>query len=160
MNAVSVRQLTDMQQAFVFKMLSPGMTQTEAARQAGFKNPSIDGCRLVRIPHVVAALQRERMAQIEVEGGNLAYATLKDCCDPKYPGSVRVSAAKVLASMAGMVKAEAIADRKQLQEMTADELEDQLAKIDQALSKRAEAAKPINGTIVTIEHSESAEPAR
>jgi hypothetical protein len=92
---------------------------------------------------------QQRMTQIEIEGGNLAYKTLKDCCDERYPGSVRVAAASKLAQLAGMVKPDAaLVDRRDLQEMSPDELEAQLAKIDQALAGIASKAKPIGGQIV------------
>ena len=150
MGAVATRRsLTSKQDLFV-EQLTMGCNQTEAARRAGYAHPDVDGWRLVQLPHIVAACATRRAALIELEGGNIAYRTLVACCDERYPGSVRVSAASKLAQLAGMIKPDALlADKRDLQEMSPDELENQLAKIDQALAGIAAKAKPIEGQIVT-----------
>ena len=148
MGAVTTRRLTEKQDKFV-ECLTLGDTQTEAARKAGYSHPDQDGYRLTRLPHIIAETSLRRAALIEIEGGNIAYRTLVACCDERYPGSVRVSAASKLAQMAGMVKPDAaLVDRRDLQEMSPDELEAQLAKIDQALAGIASKAKPIDGQII------------
>jgi len=148
MGAVATRRLTDRQEKFVEYVVS-GECQTEAARKAGYSFPDQDGHRLSRLPHIVAAATARRAALIELEGGNIAYRTLVACCDERYPGSVRVSAASKLAQLAGMIKPDALlADKKDLQDMSPDELENQLAKIDQALAGIAAKAKPIEGQII------------
>ena len=147
--ATRARQLTEKQQAFVENLLLPSVSQTEAARRAGYSAPNVDGCRLAQNPLVAATLMQARMKEIEVLGGTKAYHTLMDCMDEKYPGSVRVSAAKTMATMAGMLKEHGIADRKEMQEMSPDELVDQLAKLDAAIAKLGTNAKPASAQIIT-----------
>lgn len=146
--AIATRQLTEKQQVYVDNILLPGVTQTEAARRAGYAVPHVDGCRLSQNPLVAATLMKARMKQIEVLGGTKAYHTLMDCMDEKYPGNVRVAAAKTMATMAGMLKEQGLADKRDLQEMSPDELEAQLSKIDQALAGIAAKAKPIDGQVI------------
>lgn len=155
MGAVATRRLTDRQEKFIEYVVA-GECQTEAARKAGYSFPDQDGHRLSRLPHIVAAATARRAALIELEGGNIAYRTLVACCDERYPGSVRVSAASKLAQMAGLVKPDSgIADKRELQDMSPDELENQLAKIDQALAGIAAKAKPIEGQVI-IQSSDNA----
>jgi hypothetical protein len=147
--ATAARQLTEKQQAFTTRLLVGGVKPTQAAREAGYAFPEVEAFKLLRHPVIAAELVTQRAKQIEIEGGNLAYQTLKDCCDAKNPGSVRVAAAKTLATMAGMLKPDAaLVDRRDLQEMSPDELEAQLAKIDQALAGIASKAKPIDAQII------------
>ena len=42
------KRLTDKQQAFLDNFMHKDMTQTNAARQAGYSNPSVDAVRLLR----------------------------------------------------------------------------------------------------------------
>ena len=140
------RQITDKQQAFVASLVNGAGNLTAAAREAGYAFPNVDAFRLVRNPAVVQEIIGQRTRLIEIEGGNLAYATLKECMGRENPGSVRVAAAKAVAAMAGMDRgANIMADRKELQEMTADELQSLLTKIDQAQDGIALGAKQIEG---------------
>ena len=43
-----LKRLTDKQQAFLDNFMHKDMTQTNAARQAGYSNPSVDAVRLLR----------------------------------------------------------------------------------------------------------------
>jgi phage terminase small subunit len=51
--------LTDKQKKFV-EFVGGGLTQTAAARQAGFKFASVDGYKLMRTPKIIKALEKER----------------------------------------------------------------------------------------------------
>jgi hypothetical protein len=52
------KPLTDMQRQFV-KMLASGESNTTAAMRAGYENPNI-AYRMLRMPNILAALERER----------------------------------------------------------------------------------------------------
>ena len=54
------KSLTSMQREFVRYMAEFGLTQTAAARMAGFSAPEVDGARLMKSPAVLANLQAER----------------------------------------------------------------------------------------------------
>ena len=55
------RRLKPVQQKFLDFYLHRDMTQTEAARQAGYKNPSVSAVRLLRNPVVAERLQEMRL---------------------------------------------------------------------------------------------------
>ena len=52
--------------------------EREAARQAGFKNPGVDGHRLLTNPEVVSAIVRGQVAFIEEYGRQKAIVATKD----------------------------------------------------------------------------------
>ena len=55
------KRLTPQQQQFLDMYLHKDMTQTEAARQAGDKNPTVQAVRLLRNPVVAERLQEMRL---------------------------------------------------------------------------------------------------
>ena len=55
------KRLTPQQQQFLDMYLHKDMTQTEAARQAGYKNPTVQAVRLLRNPVVAERLQEMRL---------------------------------------------------------------------------------------------------
>tara|TARA_Y100000114_G_scaffold154432_1_gene176449 strand:- start:3149 stop:3673 length:525 start_codon:yes stop_codon:yes gene_type:complete len=55
------KRLTPQQQDFLNNYLHKDMTQTEAARQAGYKNASVSAVRLLRNPVVAERLQEMRL---------------------------------------------------------------------------------------------------
>lgn len=52
-----ISSLTEMQRAFVNQYLVNGFKETDAARYAGYQYPESEGWRLIRLPHVRAAIQ-------------------------------------------------------------------------------------------------------
>ena len=56
-----LRRLKPQQQEFLDYYLHKDMTQTEAARQAGYKNPTVQAVRLLRNPVVQDRLQEMRL---------------------------------------------------------------------------------------------------
>ena len=56
-----LKRLKPMQQEFLNNYLHKDMTQTEAARQAGYKNASVSAVRLLRNPVVAERLQEMRL---------------------------------------------------------------------------------------------------
>ena len=55
------KRLTPQQQQFLDMYLHKDMTQPEAARQAGYKNPTVQAVRLLRNPVVAERLQEMRL---------------------------------------------------------------------------------------------------
>jgi len=56
-----LKRLKPQQQQFLDYYLHRDMTQTEAARQAGYKNPTVQAVRLLRNPVVAERLQEMRL---------------------------------------------------------------------------------------------------
>ena len=54
------KRLTDKQQAFLDNFMHKDMTQTMAARRAGYANPGVDAVRLLRNPVVQERFQEMR----------------------------------------------------------------------------------------------------
>tara|TARA_B100000963_G_C22486330_1_gene607102 strand:- start:294 stop:815 length:522 start_codon:yes stop_codon:yes gene_type:complete len=55
------KRLTDKQQKFLDNFMYKDMTQTASARDAGYKNPTVDAVRLLRNPVIQERLQEMRM---------------------------------------------------------------------------------------------------
>jgi len=142
------RALTQKQALFVESFATGGVTQTEAARRAGYTAPTVDAVRLVRVPHVQKAIKEMRARAIETEGATLAYNTLVDCMKPGNPGSVRVAAAKLMWQAAGILEKHGAAGDKPLQEMSADELRAVIDACDGAMAKVADSARPIKPAVI------------
>lgn len=116
-------------------------------KDAGYTHPQSAYVAL-RAPAVQKAISEYRSRVLATEGATLAYHTLVDCMKPGNPGAVRVAAAKTVWQAAGMMEKGAIAGEKPLQDMSADELMATIAKLDQAMSERAEGAKPVQGKVI------------
>ena len=56
-----LKRLKPQQQQFLDYYLHKDMTQTEAARQSGYKNPTVQAVRLLRNPVVAERLQEMRL---------------------------------------------------------------------------------------------------
>lgn len=141
--AAIVSQLTQMQQDFVFAIVSEGCNPTEAARRAGFESPKAAAYRLPRIPHIAAAIRQERIKLFDADLANVAAHTLRSVMqDTSAPAAARVSAARTVLEVTrelGRAK-EDPADDKSLGEMTADEL---ASLIDRWQGERAAMAKDV-----------------
>jgi phage terminase small subunit len=61
MRLAGLKKLKPQQQDFLNNYLHKDMTQTEAARQAGYKNASVSAVRLLRNPVVAERLQEMRL---------------------------------------------------------------------------------------------------
>ena len=61
MRMAGLKKLKPQQQDFLNNYLHKDMTQTEAARQAGYKNASVSAVRLLRNPVVAERLQEMRL---------------------------------------------------------------------------------------------------
>ena len=143
---VSTAGLTEKQASFLrFYVQNPNVS--EAARLAGYAQAEM-GYQALRSPNVQKALSDMRSRLIETEGATLAYNTLVDLMKPGNPGNVRLGAAKYMLDAAGHGAKPDSAREKSLQDMSADELAATIAKLDEALADRADAAKPLGAAKV------------
>lgn len=127
---MSAANLTEKQAAFV-KFMVGGLAQGAAAQAAGYTSPDTEACRLVRLPHIRAALYEERQRIIETDLANVAITTLRDLMT-SGPAPVRFSATKLSLALAGhteIVNQDKGLPTKPLSEMTQAEL---LAAVDDA----------------------------
>lgn len=126
-------ELTDQQTSFVEQLVSNGCTQTEAARRAGYADPGMEAWRLMRKPHVIAAVREHRERLISGSLANVAAETFREVMENKaYPAAARVAAARAVWEAAGHFSG---ADKNKgqdrpLNEMTEDELRAFIAKAD------------------------------
>jgi phage terminase small subunit len=138
---IATRQLTDKQTAFVTALIETGDAAT-AAELAGFRDrPSKEAWRLLRIPHVLAALNTAVAAAL-AEDAPLARNLLRqyvkdDSMNPK----IRLDAAKTLLDRAGHIapkaKDQSAGHEKPLNEMSTEELRALADRFEAELAGRA-----------------------
>ncbi|MBY0392672.1 MAG: terminase small subunit [Novosphingobium sp.] len=133
--------LTEQQEAFVRAFVEKGDVSA-AALVAGYSHASM-GFQALKSPRVQSAIRDYRDRILNSEGATVAYLTLLDCMKPDKPGAVRVSAAKIVWQAVGMLDKNEARGEKSLQEMSPDELAEQIKKFDQALAQVADGAKPV-----------------
>lgn len=157
--------LTDKQAAFVEATVRGGLGVVEAARVAGYAVPSTEAGRLLRVPAVAAALQRERAALISSDGARLAWRTVEGLMtDPTAPHAVRFSAARWTLEASGLglaaqvARAQGDAD-KDLAGMTLGELEAFILRGREALAslKSVHPATVVEAEALPLSASERAE---
>ena len=132
--------LTEKQAAFVEGVVRGGLNRVEAARVAGYSNPSTESGRLIRIPSVQSAIQRERQAVICTDGARLAWDTVEGLMrDVTAPHAVRFQASRWVLEAAGHGLAAQVAKaqgegEKDLAGMTLGELEAFISRGREALA--------------------------
>lgn len=115
-------QLTIQERRFVKGMVRLN-DPTEAAKQAGYAQPSSQGGSLMRRPNVVAQIQAEVTARLRTEGAQIGVGTLIDIASGKeFPAGARVMAARELVKLSG-VGADIPDDEKSPDQMSRAELE-------------------------------------
>ncbi len=147
-NDVASVRLTEMQAAFVSAYFDSS-DATKAARSAGYEQSTahVAAYRLLRTPHVLAAIQAETERRMRTEAAPVAYRVLLDIVrNTAVRPEVRVSAAKTLLDRAGHIapspaKADKDGVDKPDNEKTADELRAEIQALERALSDRA---KPVD----------------
>jgi hypothetical protein len=151
-----VGALTEKQATFAKAYVQNGGNGMQAAADAGFSDPRTASWRLLRLPHVQAAIRAERERAIATEGASIAWATMKDLMqNPKYTGAVKFQAARWTLEAAGSGLAAHRAalglpdNDKPLSEMTLAELDAFMAAGKQALDTlREQRERVIEGVIV------------
>lgn len=126
--------------------LSYGLGPTEAARIAGYANPSVEGARLGHDPRIRAIIRQRRSRRID-KLSSLSLHELEQLIRNRkgVSAAVRFNAIRLSLAMAGHVAAEApedddALDGKRVSEMTVAELD---AFIEREKGKRAQAAAPV-----------------
>ena len=136
--------VTDMQERFAIA-LAAGMTQTEAARVAGYADPRVAGVRLSRSVAVRAVVKAARVNRLD----KLASLSLRELeamiKDRTVSAAVRFNAIKLSLALAGHVENAPPEDvnplnKKDISSMSLAELD---AFIKTERGKRADAAKPV-----------------
>lgn len=125
----SLGVLTAKQSAFVSHFVALGGQQGKAAELAGYADAAASAHRLVRLPHIQAAIRAEQ-ERLVLEGGAKGLRWMVTALDDaKLSGAVRFQCAKWLAEAAGHGLAAQRAALglpgadKPLSEMTLDELD-------------------------------------
>lgn len=132
--------LTDQQQRFVHHLVSSGSSPTEAARAAGYAVPKQEAYRLTHLAHIQAAIKSERERLISAHGANLALTTLMAIMkDQAAPASARVGASRTMLEVAGLFDKAGrdLASGKSMAEMSADDLQATVIKLDEHLARLA-----------------------
>jgi hypothetical protein len=159
---------TDLQTRFALG-LSLGLGPTEAARVAGYANPSVAGARLGRDPRIRAIIRERRGRRIDKLASLSLYELEELIKNRKISPAVRFNAIKLSLALAGHVEPKAPEtdedNGKRVAEMTLEELDAFLA---EEKAKRANAAKPVmdaaplavgRGDAVAIEEGSSVDGA-
>lgn len=155
MNAISrgmrKHEFTDQQRRFVTEMASGDGNMTRAATLAGYSFPDREGWKLMQNPVVVEAVKKAREKLIHGECASLALTTMKSLMLPGNPAGTRFNAAKYFLDAAGHGAKEQDGEQKSLDEMSPDELAEQIKKLDEALVKIGDQAKPVSTMVIENE---------
>lgn len=84
------------------KAWAQGLSQTEAARAAGYADPQQSGWELARKPDVLMAVSVLRRQYIVSKGSKRAIDTMYELMDEAQPAGVRFQAAKWMLEAAGL----------------------------------------------------------
>lgn len=94
-----------MAQEFVVNIVIKGMTQTDAARAAGYASPGVAAHLLMKKSTIAEAIRAARMAAVDGEHAGTAFATLAEIMkDDTNPASARVAAAKTVLTIGGYLE--------------------------------------------------------
>jgi phage terminase small subunit len=145
---VTGADLTAQQRAFVGQYVANGGKGTEAAREAGYAEPSREAWRLMRNPAVLAAIREENARVLYAEVATASTAAILLCLrDPGARQSDKMQAARLGLEAAKIIKRDKTdanpLGSKALSEMSMDELETFIAAGNAALAGRD--AKVIEG---------------
>jgi phage terminase small subunit len=134
-----------MQEAIVRHLVETGDAST-AAQMAGFSKPTADAWRLLRIPHVLAAVDDAMKTALAQDAPAARHLLRQYVTDPKMNPKIRLDAAKTLLDRSGHIAPKARDERaereKSLHEMSADELR---AMVDRLETEVANRAMPVLG---------------
>lgn len=147
--SIATQGLTDQQKSFVLHTVA-GMSANLAARAAGYSSPDTAGHRIRALPHVQQAIREAMWLQIQTDDAPAARRVLREILDDtEAPRPIRVECAKILLNRGGFVepKAQTAAGGidKPVSEMTGNELQVAILKLQGELGNRMSAAKLIEG---------------
>lgn len=155
------KKLTAKQEVFRNGIMR-GLSNVEAARQAGYAAPSVAAFQLMRTPHMQESIQGARQARINGDLGRAALSTMEDLLSSEAPANVRYSAAKWILEAgghgAGAAQGEDIG-AKPLDQLDAGELEDVLRTGMQALADLSQQMKGHHVIEGEVRHLRDVDPA-
>ena len=150
------RRLKPVQQKFLDFYLHRDMTQTEAARQAGYKNPSVSAVRLLRNPVVAERLQEMRLEAQAKFGVSVdkSVRDLKKLRDQawemgKFSEAIRAEELRLKASGLLINKQHVI--KEDITAATKEDIANKLAEYKRLAESRM---KNVTPDMVTIEHEQ------
>ena len=143
-----LKRLTQRQQDFLDNFMHKDMTQTNAARQAGYSNPSVDAVRLLRNP-VVQERWQEMQEENRARFGVTLDKSLRDLLKirneaierERYGEAIRAEELRLKAS--GLLINKAHVLHEKVDSMTKEDI---LAELDNLQRKAQERMKKANAT--------------
>lgn len=135
--------LTPKQEAFITAYVANGGKQQEAAREAGYATPRVDGWKLLTNPAIQKAVQ-ERINQAVTQGQVVAWGVMQELMmDPTVQPATRFAASKWTLEASGhgleaaKLKAKiGLEGHKSMSDMTTDELELHVANLAAAIQAK------------------------
>jgi phage terminase small subunit len=140
------KRLTDKQQAFLDNFMHKDMTQTMAARRAGYANPGVDAVRLLRNPVV----QERFGVTIEKSVRDLLKIRNEAWESGKFGEAIRAEELRLKAT--GLLVNKAHVLHEQVDSMTREQILEKLQEFQTVAQKRMKIATKTHKDPLEIEH--------
>ena len=152
------KRLTDKQQAFLDNFMHKDMTQTSAARAAGYANPGVDAVRLLRNP-VVQERYQEMREEARSRFGVTIEKSVRDLLkirneaweSGKFGEAIRAEELRLKAT--GLLVNKAHVLHEQADTMTREQILEKLQEFQDVAQKRMKIATKTHKDPQTIEHN-------
>ena len=152
------KRLTDKQQAFLDNFMHKDMTQTSAARSAGYANPGVDAVRLLRNP-VVQERYQEMREEARSRFGVTIEKSVRDLLkirneaweSGKFGEAIRAEELRLKAT--GLLVNKAHVLHEQADTMTREQILEKLQEFQNLAQKRMKVAPKTHNDPQTIEHN-------
>ena len=152
------KRLTDKQQGFLDNFMHKDMTQTSAARSAGYANPGVDAVRLLRNP-VVQERYQEMREEARTRFGVTIEKSVRDLLkirneaweSGKFGEAIRAEELRLKAT--GLLVNKAHVLHEQADSMTREQILEKLQEFQSLAQKRMKVANKTHNDPDTIEHS-------
>ena len=152
------KRLTDKQQAFLDNFMHKDMTQTSAARSAGYANPGVDAVRLLRNP-VVQERYQEMREEARSRFGVTIEKSVRDLLkirneaweSGKFGEAIRAEELRLKAT--GLLVNKAHVLHEQADTMTREQILEKLQEFQNLAQKRMKVATKPHNDPQTIEHN-------
>jgi|TARA_A100000172_G_scaffold53313_1_gene33783 hypothetical protein len=152
------KRLTDKQQDFLNNFMHKDMTQTSAARSAGYANPGVDAVRLLRNP-VVQERYQEMRDEAQSRFGVTIDKSVRDLLkirneaweSGKFGEAIRAEELRLKATGLLVNKAHVLHERTD--SMTREEILSKLQEFQEIAHKRMKIANKSRNEPITIEQS-------
>ena len=151
------KRLTDKQQAFLDNFMHKDMTQTMAARRAGYANPGVDAVRLLRNPVVQERFQEMREENrtrfgvtIEKSVRDLLKIRNEAWESGKFGEAIRAEELRLNAS--GLLINKAHVLHEKVDSMTREQILEKLQEFQTVAQKRMKIATKTHNDPLEIEH--------